>query len=132
MHGCAGVHWGMSKLLVTTSHAALNAPQLGVGPQGPLPCPCWAVSWLDLMWSLCRQPQLLRVHTCNNHDSCSEDSISQDSSLSSGPSPFSASSCTIVLGLDPVIALFMQQCEDCLGSWDMEKKVCHQGRYHCL
>lgn len=99
--------WGMGKLLMTTSHAVLNALQLGVGPQGPLPRPCWADSWLDLMRSLCRQPQLLGVHTSNNHDSCSEDSTSQDSALSSGPYPFSAFSCTIVLGLDTVIAPFM-------------------------
>ena len=52
------------------------------GIMSPFPL-CWSVGWLDLIWTLCRQPQLLRDFTSAVVLLCSEDTVSLLSSSAS-------------------------------------------------
>lgn len=65
------IHWsvvnqtGATPLKESPSSRSYELPktyQLKVGPHVPLPTPCLNTDWLDLVWVLCRQPQLLWAH----------------------------------------------------------------------
>lgn len=75
MHGCGSIHWSMVHLpeditLKKTeftspgSHQLSRAPQPRVGVHETLPY--YVVDLLDLVWLLCRQPELLWFHESND------------------------------------------------------------------
>lgn len=74
MHGCGSIHWSMVHLpgdttlkkteFTSGSHQLSRAPQPRVGVHETLPH--YAVDLLDLVWVLCRQPELLWFHKRND------------------------------------------------------------------